>query len=201
MASRIRKQYSQMIAYVKTNYKWCLLTLLILIEFIVFACLNTVANDHYGDYVAQTTPEYSSLFWFIFCENTKTAMWIILYGTIPLGLGMVFGLYFVTTNLVATVKWLLPSVGGWKMLACTFPHGVFELSAFVVSVVVAALWSKMVTISLLWLIRGKPTGSALFEEAKSQVRIVALVQLPLLLIAAIIEVTVSSWLVLLVKSI
>lgn len=194
MASRVRKQYCRIITYIKTNHKWYLLTLLIIIEFIAFACLNTGANDHYGDYVAQTTPEYRSLFWFIFCENIKALLQTILYGTIPLGIGVVFGLYFMTSGVVATVKWLLPAIGGWRMLACTLPHGIFELSAIVISVMVAALWSKTVTVSLFRLISRRPIAAAFFEKVKSLVRIVALVQLPLLLLAAVIEVTVSNWL-------
>lgn len=194
MASRVRKQYCQIITYIKTNHKWYLLTVLILIEFIVFACLNTGANDHYGDYVAQTTPSYRSLFWFIFCENTKASLQMILYGTMPLGIGVVLGLYFLTSSVVATAKWLLPAVGSWKMLACTLPHGIFELSALVVSVMVAALWSKTVTVSLLRLIKGTLAAATFFEEVKSLASIVALVQMPLLLIAAVVEVTLSSWL-------
>lgn len=180
--------------YFSKHRKWCGLTALILIEFSVFAMLNVPANDQYRQYVAATQSEYHSLFSFIFFENLKSSLGIVLLGTIPFGVGTLFITYVTLAGLVSTFKFILPEVGGWKLLVCTLPHGIFEIAAICVSVLLSVLWCRAITAAIIRLVRRRAVFVPLREDCVAILKSVVSIQIPLLLVAALMESTVSSWL-------
>ena len=182
-----------MFTYLKSRRLWCWLTLLLLTELIIFAVLNTTPNDYYSQYVSESLGGNESVFGFILLGNLKSSLILVLLGTIPLGLGTVFGTYMTVSGLVATVKWLLPEVGGLRLLLCVLPHGVFEMSALCCSVLLSVLWSRAVTLTIVRLCLRKPVLAPLKEGGMFLLKSIVYVLIPLILIAAVMEVTVSPW--------
>ena len=178
---------------VETKQRYVWISLLLIIETILYAWLNTPADFHYEQYVARTVGNYNCFFGFIFWENLKSSLSLILMGMIPLGLGVIFGTYLTARSLVAAIKWLLPEIGAGKMLLCLLPHGIFEVAAIFLSVFLAVLLSRTVTLSIARLARRKPVMKPLQEECQFLLKSVLLVLIPLLLLAAAMEVTVSKW--------
>lgn len=185
--------YYQIWLYVKARIWWTPLTLLVVVEFLVFCLLNSAPSTQYGQYVAKTQPLYANLFSFVFFENLQACLSILASGIIPLGLGALFTCYGMMDGLVSTGKWLLPSVDGWKMALCLLPHGVFEIPAMIISVLAAVLLSRAVTVAFWRLIIRKPLKEELLYELKMLLQITVLVLLSLILLGALVEVTVSDY--------
>lgn len=181
------------LAYLKSRRLWCWLSLLLLAELIVLAVLNTTPNDHYSQYVSESLGANESAFGFILLGNLKSSLVLVLLGTIPLGLGTVFGTYMMVSGLAATAKWLLPEVGGSRLLLCVLPHGAFEMSALYCSVLLSVLWSRAVTMTIVRLCLRKPVLAPLKEDGMFLLKSIVYVVIPLILIVAVIEVTVSGW--------
>lgn len=179
--------------YLKSRRFWCWLSLLLIAEMIVFAVLNTTPNDHYSQYVSESLGANESVFGFILLGNLRSSLILVLIGIIPLGLGTVFGTYMTVSGLVATVKWLLPEIGGSRLLLCVLPHGVFEILAICYSVLLSVLWSRAVTLAIIRLCRRKPVLAPLKEYGIFLLKSMVYVLIPLVLTAAVMEVTVSSW--------
>lgn len=190
-----KRQYRSIFSYLKSHWKVGGVVLLAMAEFLVFAVLNVEASGSYEQYVAETSVKYSGRFPFIFWENLESGLRLVLMGTVPLGLGTLFGAYATVAGLVSACKWLLPEIGGRTLLLCVLPHGMFEIPAICFSVLLSALWSRAVTAAIIRLLRREPAVRTLCEDGLSVLKSAAFVQIPLILIAAVIEVTVSLWVV------
>lgn len=190
---KCRTCYKDIRLYLKFHRKWCALTVMIILELFVFACLTAEPNDYYNQYVNATKLEYSNLFAFVFLENIKSALYMVLSGVIPFGLGVVFCTYSVFTGLASTYKLVLPEVGGWKLLLCVLPHGLFELSAICFSILLAVLLCRANAVAVIRLCSRKRALVPLLEDYSALVKSVAFIQVPLVLIAALIESSLSSW--------
>lgn len=178
------------LAYLKSRRLWCWLSLLLLAELIVFAVLNTTPNDHYSQYVSESLGANESAFGFILLGNLKSSL--VLLGTIPLGLGTVFGTYMTVSGLISTVKWLQSEVGGLRMLLCVLSHGIFEILALYCSVLLSVLWSRAVTLEIIRLCKRKPSLTSIKEDGMFFLKSIVYVPIPLILIAAVMEVPFSS---------
>ena len=181
----IQSQYQAVFDYLRSHLQWCLLTALGIAELIVFVCLNTGPDGHYEAYVANTIEEYPNLFTFILEENLQSALVMVLFGSFPFGLGVVFGTYSVFSSLGATAKWLLPDYGVWEILLGTMAHGVFELTALFFSILLSVLWCRAITLAILRLVRRRPLLKEFRTDFLFLVRAVFLVLVPLLFIAAL----------------
>jgi uncharacterized membrane protein SpoIIM required for sporulation len=118
-------------------------------------------------------------------------MALIFLGTIPFGFGVVFGVYSVFGGLCATMKWLLSVYGVKEVLLGTTPHAGFELSALFLSVLLSVLWCRIITLSVLCFVRRRPRLSQFKHELLFLAKAIGLILLPLLLIAAFIEVAIT----------
>ena len=179
--------------YLKFHRFWFCLTLLLLAELVAFAVLNTTPNDYYSQYVNKSLGANESVFALILLGNLRSSLVLVLLGTIPLGLGTIFGTYMTVSSLAATVKWLLPEVGGLRLFLCVLPHGVFEMLALYCSVLLSVLWSRAVTLTIVRLCRRKPLLAPLKEDGMFLLKSIMYVLIPLIVIAAVMEVTVSPW--------
>ncbi len=189
MVEALRSGYRMIVAYLRSNRKWCWMTVLALAEILVFACLHTDADHHYEIYLAETMGQYDALLGHIFWENLRTALMTVLIGSIPFGIGILFNSYFTCSGLVATAKLLLPRVGGMSLLLSVAPHGIFEIPAIVFSFILSVLWSRAITFVLLRLRREK---SKLKTDCKFLFQAVVFVLIPLTLVAAVTETYISA---------
>ncbi len=183
--------YRSIFTYLHTNRKLCLITSLIVAELIVFAVLNTEADSSYIQHVADTKVAYNSDFAFILFGNLLAMLQMIAFGTLPLGIGTVFGAYSVMTGLIGTGKFILPQVGATNMLLCILPHGVFEFTAIFMSVFLSALCSKTLTCAVWHLIRRRPVIRPFLTDAVTILKSIVLVLVPLITFSAAIEAMVS----------
>lgn len=191
----IQSQYQAIFHYLRSHLQWCLLTALVIAELIVFVCLNTGPDGHYETYVANTIGKYPNLFTFILGENLQSALVMVLFGTMPFGLGVIFSTYSVFSSLCSTVKWLLPDYGVRKMLLGIMAHGIFELTAIFFSVLLSVLWCRALTLAIIRLVRRRPLLKEFRTDLFFLAKAVFLVLIPLLFIAASIEVTITAWIV------
>ena len=192
---RLAIWYAEIIRYLQNNRIWILAALLMIIEILIFTCLHAEPNQHYEQYVAETLPEYPGLLWFIVLENLKSAAWLVVFGFVPCGLGILFGTFMAINGLVTTMKWLLPLAGAKQIFLGTVSHGIFEIPAIIFSVVLGVLLSKATTVMLLEKIRGIPKSHSYKGELCLIWKSVGLILVPLFTIAGVVEVTISCYLV------
>lgn len=191
----LKRQYTDAFGYLKRKWLCCLIVLVVIIELLVFALLNTAADGHYEQYLAETVGQYSGKFAFIFLENLQSMLIMILMGTIPAFLGIFFVSNQTISGLVATGKWILPDVGVTRLLISILPHGIFEIPAICFTILLSALWSRTVTIAIIRLIRRKPVITSFREDVAGILKSIVFILLPLVLIAAVIEATLTRWIV------
>jgi len=182
-------------SYLRKNWKWCLLTLLVIAEMLAFACLHTEAIDSYYQYMDETSVRYSSMFFFIFFENLKSLILTVAVGLIPLGLGSLFMIYSTVSGLSATAKWILQDVSGLNLFLSILPHGIFEIPSIILSMILSVFLSRAITVSIISLFRKRPVLAPLREDILAIVKTVVYVLIPLILIGAIVESTVSKWMI------
>ena len=174
---------------------WILAALLMVAEILVYTCLHAAPNRQYEQYVAETLPTYSSVFGFILLENLKSAVLLVAFGFVPCGLGILYGTYMTAYGLVATTKRLLPLVGVKRFLLGTLPHGILEIPAILFCVVLGVLLSKATTCMLLRRLKGVSKAHRYQRELCLIGKSVGLILVPLFTIAAVVEVTISQYLV------
>lgn len=191
----IQSQYQEVFQYLHAHRQWCWLTMLLIAELILFVCLKTGPDAHYESYVENTIGKYPNLFTFILGENIQSALVMISFGFLPFGLGVIFGTYSVFSSLCSTVKWLLPDYGVRKILLGIMAHGIFELTALCFSVLLSVLLCRALTLSILRLIQRQPLLNEFRTDLLFLVRAVFIVLIPLLFIAASVEVTITAWIV------
>lgn len=192
---RIKAQYQAIFTYLRGHRQWCWLSALLIIEFTVFVCLKVPPDNHYESYVSNTVGRYPNLFTFILGENILSSLLMILSGTLPFGLGVLFCAYSVFGSLCSTVKWLLPEYGVRKILLGTVFHGVFELAALLFSVLLSVLWCRAITLAILQLIGRRPMLAQFKLDIIFLTKTILFVLVPLLLVAASVEVTITAWIV------
>ena len=169
------------------------MTLLCLIELIVYVCLKTEPSNEYEQYVAETLPEYANMFAFIFSENLKTSLRVVALGIVPFFLGSATAGYLIFASLISALKWLLTNVSLWDLFLCILPHGIFEFTAIFFSVQLSVFLSRTVTMVPIRLFKKEAVLSPLKEDLLFLLRSIVLILIPLFLIAAGIEETVSEW--------
>ena len=170
-----------------------MIVLLLTIELFVFAVLHTEADSHYEQYLAETAGQYSGVFPFIFLENLQSMLIMILAGTVPAFLGSFFVTNQTISGLVATGKWILPEVGATRLVMCLLPHGIFEIPAICFTILLSVLWSRAVTLAIIRLIRRKPVIDRFREDTMGVLKSIVFILIPLVLIAAIVEATITKW--------
>ena len=192
---RIKAQYQSIFIYLHGHRQWCWISALLIIELIVFVCLKVPPDNHYESYVSSTVDRYPNLFTFILGENILSSLLMILSGTIPFGLGVLFSAYSVFGSLCSTVKWLLPEYGVRKILLGTVFHGIFELGALLFSVLLSVLCCRAITLAILRLIGRRPMLAQFKLDILFLTKAVLFILIPLLLVGASVEVTISAWIV------
>jgi len=192
----LREIYEEIFAYLRPNSDWCFLVLLFVGAFLLYTCVNTMPSDTHFENVGRIRQLYPNDFSFIATENLKCALFQILAGTAPFGIGTVFHVFLSLKNLVGSLKYLHLHTAGWKILVGILPHGIPELCAMLFSILLSALYSKATVILLLGIFH--PEGAdlrAFFSEIRMILKGIVFVLVPLVLIAAWIEANVSACLV------
>jgi len=152
----IQRKYAEIKKYFTDNYRICLISLLIIVEIAVYSSLKAApAGEAYVNYVNEMVPEYSSEFSFIFFENCKTSLVLILAGLIPIFIGPLFASFAVIYPLAGMMKYLLKDLDYIIILKGTLPHGVMEIPAIILSIMVSVLISKEVTLSIYEFLRDR----------------------------------------------
>ena len=192
---RLTIWYQEVGRYLRSNRMWILAALLIVAEILVYACLHAAPNRQYEQYVAETLPTYSSVFGFILLENLKSAVGLVLLGFVPFGFGILYGTFMTAYGLVATTKQMLPLVGVKRFLLGTLPHGILEIPAILFCVVLGVLLSKATTCMLLRRLKGVPKAHRYQRDLCLIGKSVGLILVPLFTVAAVVEVTISQYLV------
>jgi len=162
---------------------------LLVTELIVFAWLNT---EPIGESFT-SQPLSENVFLDILFVNLRSSIFTIIFGSIPFGVGTFFAAYMTVTSLIAQLKYLLPEIGLARLSLCVLPHGPFELTAIFLSILLSVLWSRAITLSIIQLLRRKPTATFFKEEGRQILKTAFLVLFPLITFAALIEATVSKW--------
>ncbi len=195
---RFTHHYKSILSYLKSNRKLCLFVALGITEFFIFACLNTPPNNYYTEYVTGTAGAYNNAFSFVFFENLKTAIMTILWGTIPFGIFTLLGTFGVITTLVSTFKLLITEIIWWKLLVCMIPHGIIEIPAMCFSILLSVIWCMSITMAIIRLVRRKPVIEKLKTDCIFILESIIFVLVPMVLVAAIIETTLSARIVALI---
>lgn len=188
MQKKISSLYKQVWMYFAENSKFCLIILLIIIEFIIYAILNAQpTSERYMQYANEAEAQYNSLFALIFFENTKTSLKIILFGVVPLLIGSSFAAFATVYPMAEVMKFLLQDIEIGIILRGTVPHGTLELPAFILSIMISFLISKEITGALYDLICSKGTYHRRISNIGTLLVGWALIVVPMLMIAAVIE--------------
>ena len=184
--------YRVIFTYLNTKRNLCLITSLAVVEIIVFAVLNTDGNNEYFRYVADAKGTYSN-FAFILSGNILAMLQMIAFGTLPFGIGTIFSAYTVVTELISAGKFVLSQIGTKNMLLCILPHGIFELAAIFMSILLSALWSQTVTCAVWYLIRQKKVISPFLTDTGIILKMIVFITVPLITFSALIESTFSAY--------
>ena len=195
----IAQQYRNIRRFLKANKLLLGVVFLYFIELFVFYGINGQTCNHYAAYLDDTVFQYSNLFFFIFFQNLKAATIMILQGILPVFLGCLYGATVTVKILVETFKFLLTGVPLHTIILSTLPHGIFERSALLFSIMLSCIISKEITLSLIWLItkrniiifgkRRFPMG--IKKTALMTAKCWLLIILPLILFAALVESSLS----------
>ena len=195
----IRTQCSAIWNVLCTNKILVCISCLVVIEIIIFYIVNGIPDDHYSAYVETTQNQYPNQFTFIFCENLKSVVAMIFVGAIPLYLGGLYGTMMSLSGLVLTFKYLLQRLPFHAIFLSILPHGVLEMTALLLSFILSNILSKEITIGLWQHITGRKISFwgrpipliGIKRAGKMILSSIAFVIVPLLFLAAAIEVTIS----------
>ena len=198
-ASIVRKRYQEIWRLLSCSKVLVGMSVLIFIEIVVFYIVNGIADDHYQVYVESTQGLYPNKLAFIFCENLKSTAAMILIGSIPLFFGGLYGVMMSAGGLVVTFKYMLQSLPFHTIFLSILPHGVLEMTALLLSFVLSNILSKEITIGLWQHITGRKIPFlgrqipllGIKRAGKMILSSIAFVIVPLLFLAAAIEVTIS----------
>ena len=195
----IIKKYRDIGDFLKGNKYLIAISFMVFVELILFYIVNGVPDDHYRIYLENTKGKYQTDFTFIFFENMKSALLQIGMGGVILFCGNLLWTMMVVKAFIATFKQLLYDFSFHTILFSILPHGVFEIFVMVFSFILANILSKEIVLSILQFImkkdnalRGIPIVQ--FGIKRTIVMIlfsIAFVIVPMLFLAAIVEVTIS----------
>ena len=188
MGKYLGRPSKRMVHYLARNYRLCIMVLLVIAEMIVYSAINAEPTiEGYMHYLNDTLPRYSSDFAFIFIENTKTSLRILLSGLIPFFAGTVFSSFSVIYSMTGGMKCFLQKLPPSIILKGTLPHGIFELLEILLSLLLSVLISKEVTMIII----ARSQNSRTMKERTSGIGISfscwLFIGIPLLLLAALIE--------------
>lgn len=193
-------QYEEIWEFLNSNRGLLGLSLLFLAEAVIYHAFHAPADQHYETYVNRTLGLYPNMVTFIFFENLKSATRIIAAGLVPAFLGFVFSVIMTLEGLVITFKFLLLDFSACTIMLCVLPHGVFELTALVVSFILSGILSKEITCAFFLCWSGKVstilgTQSNLWGVRRTIKVIIncwLLIIIPLILTGALIESSLSK---------
>ncbi len=171
-----------------------LLSILLAVLVAVIAFINgLLLPDDKANFMIENARQYlgriSFSFWGIFFNNLLTAM-IMILGGIIFSLPSLFFYYTNFLLLGVVIKSGFIKVGLLPVFLSLFPHGLFEIPAIMISFSIALNF----TFHLLERITLKIKGGTV-ELIKKSMAVFFLAVVPLLIIAAIIEVFVTPYLV------
>ena len=191
---KITEGYTEIWQYFIYNKKLMIFWLLLLVEMVVFFILNGSPDPRSIENLTTSPNNYPNLFLFIFLGNLKAAMMTILAGVIPGFLGSIFVLMMTVKSIVVTTKTIATTISVGTIILSVIPHGIFEIPAIILSILLSSIIS---TVALCTLFRKKILNiqGLTSVNLKTQLRyaVISFVYIifPLLLIAAIVEVTIS----------
>lgn len=185
--------YRSILTYLNTKRKLCLITALVVVEIILFAVLNTDGNSEYLRFANDAKDTYGSKLAFILFGNLLAMLQMIAFGSLPFGIGTIFSTYSVATGLIGTGKLILSQIGTRNMILCILPHGIFELAAIFMSILLSALWSQTVTCAVWRMMRRRKVISPFLTDAGIILKTIVFVVVPLITFSALIESTVSAY--------
>ena len=194
---KITEGYTEIWQYFIYNKKLMIFWLLLLVEMVVFFILNGSPDPRSIENLTTSPNNYPNLFLFIFLGNLKAAMMTILAGVIPGFLGSIFVLMMTVKSIVVATKTIATTISVGTIILSVIPHGIFEISAIILSIQLSSIISKNITVALCTLFRKKILNiqGLTSVNLKTQLRyaVISFVYIifPLLLIAAIVEVTIS----------
>ena len=195
----VRKRYQEIWRFLSCSKVLVGISVLIFVEVLFFCVLNGIPDDHYSAYVETTQNQYPNQFTFIFCENLKSAVAMIFVGAIPLYIGGLYGTMTSLSGLVLTFKYLLQYLPFHEIFLSILPHGVLEMTALLLSFILSNILSKEITIGLWQHITGRKIPFlgrqipllGIKRAGKIILSSIVFVIVPLLFLAAAIEVTIS----------
>lgn len=185
--------YRSILTYLNTKRKLCLITVLVVVEIILFAVLNTDGNSEYFRHADEARGTYGSKLAFILFGNLLAMLQMIAFGTLPFGIGTIFITYSVATELIGTGKLVLSQIGARNMILCILPHGIFELAAIFMSILLSALWSQTVTCAVWRMMRRRKVISPFLTDVGIILKTIVFIVVPLITFSALIESTVSAY--------
>lgn len=197
--SYIQRYYEEVRKFLCSNKILIALSIVMFIEMFAFYIATGTANNHYQAYVESTQKLYPNNFTFIFCENLKSTIVMILVGFIPLFFGTLYGGMIFVSGMVITFKYVLRSLSFHTIFFSLLPHGIFEMTVLLYSYILSNILSKEITLGLWHRITGKAVsflGRPIHLLGIKRIGVfilfnVIFVIIPLLFLAAIIEVTIS----------
>ena len=194
--------YKHIFSHLLSNAKFLFFIFLVLAELIIYCIINCDADiSQYIEYTEITMPEYKNLFSFIFFENLKSSAKLALTGFIPLFLGILADTFLTAYSLTSSMKFILNEFSADYVFLSLLPHGIFEMSGLIFCIIFAVILSKELTLFLLSVIMKKKFDNpkAIFHQdgLKETIAFFAesfvLVVTPLILLGAIMECTVTPW--------
>ncbi len=196
MLKRITSIYKNIFSYFRKDWRFLLIVILAIIECTVFCILKSEADiAQYLAYYETNRPQYDNMLSFIFFENLQATFPEIVSGFFPFFIGTFFVLYLIINSLVISFKYILTIVPVGTLIAGTLPHGIFEIPAILLSIMLSAIISKEVTLTLLSFITKKKFDNpkAVFirhgikETAVFIVESLVFVVIPLVFLGAFVE--------------
>lgn len=188
----IKSQYAELGRELAKNNGLVFLVCMVFIECIIFACLNMEADPHYLEYLEKTEPKYNSVFWLIFIENSISSILTAILGMFPFFVGTLYESYSIAAGFITTVKLFMQKIPLKYILFGIAPHGIFEMSAIVFSLIISAVFSReMSRIFLKWILKDKLRYDEKLIPMIFVIRGLLLVVIPLLFVGAVVEITVS----------
>ena len=183
----LKEQYLEIGNYLRQNRWWCLYVIFLIAMAVIIFALKLDPNHPHGAYLRSTIPENANQFGYILSGNLKTASLTVARGFIPLGLGAIQALAGTCLWFVAVCKWLFPGMPASVIVAGILPHGIFEIPAILLCLLVSALLSKAVTQFLGRLILRRPALAILKQDILFAGKTFVFLIIPLILVGAFVE--------------
>lgn len=195
------KCYKNIFSFLRIDLKFILFVLLFLTETLVYSLVNSKADiSQYLSYYEENRPQYESLFSFIFFENMQAMLQPISFGFIPFFLGTIFHSVMGASIIITSCKHILLEISVGTFIIGILPHGIFEIPAMVLSVILSSIISKEITLALLSFVTKKnfDNPKAIFyenglkETAVFAAETIIFILIPLVFLGAFTEIFVTG---------